>query len=232
MLRKDLFQEMGGFDESLPVAFNDIDLCLRLREKGYLIIYTPFSVLYHYEGGTRGFGHPSEDETSMLSRWSDVISKGDPYYNRNLTLMQENFSLPPRPSAGIPLPLAVLLEIYYVRVDLQRRFPEAANAKYEKLIDWAVEYGLTVDSYRWICRPYCKWYVSNASQALKPLAILLELYNFSVKLQAQFPEVLKHDFTRLLSWAYEVTADGSKDIDVDKERLLPYRDYYKSGLNP
>ncbi len=64
------------------------------------------------------------------------------------------------------------------------------------------------------------------------MAILLELYNFSIKLQAQFPEVLKHDFTRLLSWASEVTADGSKNIDADKERLSPYRDYYKNSLNP
>jgi len=170
MMRKDLFLEMGGFNNSLPVAFNDIDLCLRLRDKGYLIIYTPFSVLYHEEGGTRGDGHPPEDETNMLSRWSDVISKGDPYYNRNLTLLREDFSLPPRPSASIPLPLAVLLEVYYVRVDLQGKFPEVANGKYEKLIDWAVEYGLTVDTYRWIFRPYCKWYADNASQALKPLA--------------------------------------------------------------
>jgi GT2 family glycosyltransferase len=232
MLRKDLFREMGGFSESLPVAFNDVDLCLRLRAKGYLITYTPFSVLYHDEGGTRGFSHPAEDETNMLSRWADVISKGDPYYNRNLTLMREDFSLPPRPSAGIPLPLAVLLEAYYVRVDLHLRFPEVANGKYEKLIDWAMEYGLTVDTYRHIYRPYCKWYVNNASQALKPLAVLLELYNFSSRLQEQFPEALKHDFTRLLSWAYMITADGSKNIDVDKERLLPYRNYYKLGLNP
>jgi glycosyltransferase involved in cell wall biosynthesis/glycogen synthase len=205
MMRKDLFLAQGGFDENLPVAFNDIDLCLRLRDKGYLIIYTPFSVLYHYEGGTRGYCHPAEDETYMLCRWADVISKGDPYYNRNLTLLREDFSIPPRPSANIPLPLAVLLEIYYSRINLQRMFPEVADGKYGNLFDWAVEYGLTLDGVRHIFRPYCKWYVNNVSEALKPLAVFLEQYNFSSRLQAQFPEVLKHDSRRINSLRFHIS---------------------------
>jgi len=229
MMRKDLFLAQGGFDENLPVAFNDIDLCLRLRDKGYLIIYTPFSVLYHYEGGTRGSYHPSEDETYMLSRWADVISKGDPYYNRNLALLREDLYIPPRPSVNIPLPLAVLLEIYYARMDLQRIFPEVTKGKYNNLFNWIVELGLTVDACRSTCRPYCKWYVNNVSDTLKPLAVLIELYNFSGMLQTRFPEVLKHDFTRLISWAYEVTTGKGDDDGIDKERLLPYAVNYQNG---
>lgn len=53
MMRKSVFTEVGGFDEAIKVAFNDIDLCLRVREKGYTVIYTPYAALYHLESATR-----------------------------------------------------------------------------------------------------------------------------------------------------------------------------------
>jgi len=55
MIRKNVFDEMGGFDENLGIALNDVDLCLKIREKGYLIVYTPYSELYHYESLSRGY---------------------------------------------------------------------------------------------------------------------------------------------------------------------------------
>ena len=86
MVRRDVFQELNGFDEELGVAFNDVDYCLRAREKGYLIVYTPLAKLYHYEGASRGRLHPLSDEVGFRKRWGDPGTYRDPYYNPNLDL--------------------------------------------------------------------------------------------------------------------------------------------------
>ena len=86
LTRPSVFWELGGFDERLRVAFNDVDFCLRAREKGYSIIYTPFSTLYHHEGATRGKLHPEQDEILFRSRWGNPGEYRDPYYNPNLDL--------------------------------------------------------------------------------------------------------------------------------------------------
>ena len=93
MVRRSVFDEVGGFDENLKVAFGDIDLCLRMREKGYLVVYTPYAMLYHHEYATRGKRHPPEDEAYMMNRWREFFIKGDPFYNPNLTLLREDYSL-------------------------------------------------------------------------------------------------------------------------------------------
>ena len=93
MISRRVFEEMSGFDERLQVAHNDVDLCLRLRQRGYLIVYTPFALLYHHESGTRGRLHPPKNEELMWSIWGDLIRRGDPYYNRNLTLSRTDWSL-------------------------------------------------------------------------------------------------------------------------------------------
>jgi len=93
MVRRGVFEELGGFDEQLRVAFNDVDLCLRMRERGYLIVYTPYARLYHFESATRGTLHPPEDDMLMRERWARVLRGGDPYYNPHLTLKREDFSL-------------------------------------------------------------------------------------------------------------------------------------------
>ncbi len=93
MVPRRVFEEVSGFDERLRVAFNDVDLCLRVRCKGYLIVYTPFALLYHHEGATRGALHPLEDEELFWKLWGDLIRRGDPYYNPNLTLSREDWTL-------------------------------------------------------------------------------------------------------------------------------------------
>ena len=93
MMRRNVFEALGGFDEQLKVAFSDIDFCLRVREKGYLVVYTPHAVLYHYESMTRGTLHPPEDEGRMHERWGHLIDAGDPFYNLNLSLCIEDFRL-------------------------------------------------------------------------------------------------------------------------------------------
>jgi GT2 family glycosyltransferase len=85
MMRRSLFDEVGGFDEALPIDSNDVDLCLRLRQHGFLIVYTPLALLRHHESATRGRFHIQEYRELFLRRWGSYIRKGDPYYNRNLT---------------------------------------------------------------------------------------------------------------------------------------------------
>lgn len=93
MMRKSVFAEVNGFDEKIRVAFNDVDLCLRVRERGYLVIYTPYAVLYHLESATRKNLHPLSDEDYVRRRWGRVIQRGDPYYNPHLSLERFDFSL-------------------------------------------------------------------------------------------------------------------------------------------
>jgi len=92
MVKKAVFEELGGFDEKLKISWGDTDLCLRAIEKGYLNVFTPYAELYHYESATRGEGKPfepdsyPEDRRYFERRWKRFISNGDPYYNPNLPL--------------------------------------------------------------------------------------------------------------------------------------------------
>jgi GT2 family glycosyltransferase len=93
MVSRRVFDEVGGFDEQLKVAYNDVDLCLRIRKLGYTVVYTPMALLYHHESASRGRHNPPGDEALFLRRWGDLIKDGDPYYNPNLTLSYEDWSL-------------------------------------------------------------------------------------------------------------------------------------------
>jgi len=96
MLRKSVFQEVGGFDERFALAFNDVDLCLKIREKGYLIVWTPFAELQHCESKSRGYeimpGKRSRfnGEVQLFRhKWRSVLEHGDPYYNPNMSLNRD-----------------------------------------------------------------------------------------------------------------------------------------------
>lgn len=100
MLRKDVWQEVGGLDEAFQVAFNDIDLCMRIRKAGYLIVWTPYAELYHFESKSRGIDDTPVKQARFAGeidlfrwRWEKELRQGDPYYNPNLTLDHENFGL-------------------------------------------------------------------------------------------------------------------------------------------
>ena len=107
MMKKPVFQEAGGFTEELAVAFNDVDLCLKVRSHGHLIVYDPYVKLYHYESKSRG-AEDSEEKVRrfqteieyMRCHWLDILKKGDPYYNKNLSLTKWNYSLKPLPGMG------------------------------------------------------------------------------------------------------------------------------------
>lgn len=99
MMRREVFDQIGGLDERYAVAFNDVELCVRIRKAGYLVVWTPFAELYHRESVTRGADDTPEKlarfvrEVQMFAtEWADVLTAGDPYYNPNLTLQRPDFS--------------------------------------------------------------------------------------------------------------------------------------------
>lgn len=85
MMRREIFNEAGGYDEGYRLAFGDIDFCLRVNQLGYRIIYTPFTRLYHYEGKTRGYKTPTEDVLKGLEDMKDYLETADPNFSPNLT---------------------------------------------------------------------------------------------------------------------------------------------------
>ena len=100
LMPKRIFDEVGRLDENnLTVAFNDVDLCLRIREAGYSIVWTPYAELYHRESASRGSDEAPEkveraiqEREYMKKRWGDLLLN-DPYYSPNLTLEFENYGI-------------------------------------------------------------------------------------------------------------------------------------------
>ena len=98
MVRKDVFNEIGGFDEAYPLAGSDIDFCLQALAKDYSVVWTPYAELYHYESKTRGDEKSwaqkkrfSEEKKYFQQKWESFLKEGDPFYNPNLTLKHEDF---------------------------------------------------------------------------------------------------------------------------------------------
>jgi GT2 family glycosyltransferase len=100
MTKKSIFKEVDGFDTNLSHAFNDVDYCLKIRKRGYLVVYTPYAELYHHESLSRGY----EDSPVKRERfrneieyfqasWKGFLTKGDPYYNPNLSLERDDFTI-------------------------------------------------------------------------------------------------------------------------------------------
>lgn len=91
--RKEIYEEVGYMEEEkFAVAFNDVDFCLKIREKGYLIVYNPYIELIHYESKTRGYENTPEkkerfekEASYFRKKWRKVLDKGDPYYSKNFS---------------------------------------------------------------------------------------------------------------------------------------------------
>lgn len=100
MVKKKLYEEAGGLDEGFAVSLNDVDFCLKLRQLGYLNVFTPFAELYHYESVSRGLdtdgekaARYNEESARFREKWKAQLEAGDPYYNPNFTLDKSDFSL-------------------------------------------------------------------------------------------------------------------------------------------
>lgn len=100
LVKKSIFEEVGGLDESFAISLNDVDFCLKLREKGYLNVFTPFAELYHFESVSRGLDDNGEkarrynrESEQFRQKWREVLEAGDPYYNPNFSLDRSDFAL-------------------------------------------------------------------------------------------------------------------------------------------
>lgn len=100
MVKKSVFDRVGGLSEELKVAFNDVDFCMKIRQAGYLIVYNPYAQLYHYESKSRGMEDTPEkvyrfnqEIKTFEEKWPEILRDGDPYYSPNLTLDSQDFSL-------------------------------------------------------------------------------------------------------------------------------------------
>ena len=104
MIKKSIYKEVDGMDEvKFKVAYNDVDFCLRVREKRYLNIYTPYATMYHHESITRGYETTPEkierfqrEKDALYERHKKILTEGDPYYNPNLCHDKEDFSICPK----------------------------------------------------------------------------------------------------------------------------------------
>jgi len=104
LVKREVYLQVGGFDENLAITFNDVDFCLRLREAGYRILWTPYAELIHHESASRGFDNSAPKQVRFLaevdymkSKWGHILQR-DPFYNPNLSLDENLFTLafPPR----------------------------------------------------------------------------------------------------------------------------------------
>jgi len=139
MMKKENFTQVNGFDEKLANSWQDVDLCIRVLEAGKLIVYSPFSTLYHYEGKTRGSLDASKEELDARKIFREkhykFIKKGDPYYNPNFSLV-----VPFKVVRNYTKPLRDLVELYEKREDLRKNFPNEQKNNFRNLIDWAGGY--------------------------------------------------------------------------------------------
>ena len=100
MMRKEVFDKLGGLDESFAVSLNDVDLCIRAWKAGYINVFTPFAELYHFESVSRGMDDQGEkaqrynkESEAFRLKWKEVLEAGDPYYNPNFSLDRSDFAL-------------------------------------------------------------------------------------------------------------------------------------------
>ena len=100
LVKKSLYEEVGGLDEGFAVSLNDVDFCLKLRERGLLNVFTPFAELFHYESVSRGLDDSGEkaerynkESEKFRNKWKKQLEAGDPYYNPNFSLDRSDFSL-------------------------------------------------------------------------------------------------------------------------------------------
>ena len=107
VLRREVWDELGGLDEEFPVAYNDVDLCLKVKAAGYRVVWTPDALVYHLESQSRGRDiapdkreRLNQDKARLIERWGDVLS-ADPFHNANLSAnhIDSRLAFPPRVAA-------------------------------------------------------------------------------------------------------------------------------------
>jgi len=167
MTKRKIFEEIGGFDEEMKHSWQDVDFCLRVLAIDKTIVYTPYSLLYHITGGTRGQSDSSVDENHSKSIFrkknDEFITKGDPYYNPNLSTFGIPYSLEINLTTHDD-PMGLLLRLYMSRKDLQESMPEVKNGNYSRLLTWATTSGLKSDSAKYILEQFSDYYRSSVME--------------------------------------------------------------------
>lgn len=184
MVSKTVFDTVQGFDEEhLAVAFNDVDLCLRIGAAGYLCVYTPYAELWHHESLTRGSKMNYHEIFYMQKRWQEELVN-DHYFNTHFSLSSEEFLFDPerdevnvhtfdaleeavgrayrliRPHQmemrrEMPEAIRVLAQLFAVRSDLQSTFYRVGGeVDLSSLLRWATEVGVKEDSGQELLAPY------------------------------------------------------------------------------
>ena len=100
MVKRVVYEQVGGLEEELMVAYNDIDLCLKIGKAGYRIVYTPYAIGTHYESKSRGYENTAEKQARlkresdyMKKKWIDYFLYGDPYYNPNFSKKRMDYTI-------------------------------------------------------------------------------------------------------------------------------------------
>jgi GT2 family glycosyltransferase len=100
LVKKSLFDAVGGLEEGFAISLNDVDFCLKLRKRNLLNVFTPFAELYHHESVSRGLDDNGEkaerynrESAVFRDKWKEELEKGDPYYNPNFSLDRSDYSL-------------------------------------------------------------------------------------------------------------------------------------------
>jgi GT2 family glycosyltransferase len=188
LAKKSVYDKVEGFDEKFHRAFGDTDFCLRvIYEAQKRVVYTPYAVLTHHEGITRGKKRtpPISDIEHFKEKWKLLLAKGDPYYNPNLSLERSYEIARTRASMeNLEEPLANLLEVYLQRNDLKTTYPEALNGNKKNLINWAYTHGIRTDS--------AKNILCNESDYYRNMATLIRLKNNLFKPPTQRTNIMVH----------------------------------------
>jgi GT2 family glycosyltransferase len=132
MIERETFEQVGGFDEGLSLGFGDLDLCLKVRELGQRIVYTPFARLVHHEGRSRGAHVPISDMVATYDRVEALLEAGDPYFNPNLSTLN---TLPIPRTAAEPRPAEHLRNtLFRIRGPRKRGYldPNAMKRPFER----------------------------------------------------------------------------------------------------
>ncbi len=117
LTKRSVFEAVGGFEESLAVAFNDVDYCMKVRALGLQVVYNPYALCHHYESKSRGLEDTPEkverfngEIVKLAKRWPAILRHGDPFYNPALTLRKSNFVLRDlnKEQPGEPFPMPIL----------------------------------------------------------------------------------------------------------------------------
>jgi GT2 family glycosyltransferase/glycosyltransferase involved in cell wall biosynthesis len=136
-IRRDLFEQIGGFDERFISCGSDVEICLRLRSAGYRIVYNPFVRLIHHECATRQGAVPDSDFFTSFRHYRTFLEQGDPYWNRNLSPWKSSIALYSRgEQASFDFAQDVIARLTAAQSSSGRPSPVRDSSEEERLVSW------------------------------------------------------------------------------------------------